>query len=143
MTIKRIAFLILCGFLGGFYCLATGAVASALGLIPSFPAYGGEDDFGLRFMIFLAGVLPSFIAMGDLVGRITISNRRTWLRILFGAFAGTVLTFIAGRLLMPAIEHLSSRNSSNGAVVAFFAGWIVLTLVGILLASRRSKERAD
>jgi hypothetical protein len=116
--------------------LAVAAIASRLGLTPDFPAYAGEDDFSLRFGVFLLGVVPSFMALGAAVGFLATVHGYSWLRSTVGGVAGTTLTLLSGRLLAPVIERLSSRNLANGAVVAFFVGWVVLSLVGVLVAGR-------
>jgi hypothetical protein len=141
MSAKRFAVPLISGVLGGLYCMAIAALAAGLRLVPNFPAYGGESDFGLRFSIFALGVLPCFIVLGGVVARVSAANGRPWTRAVLGATVGTLIIFLIGRMLAPAIEQLPSRSWSNGAVGAFWGGWVLLSLAGILVATRRTPRR--
>jgi biotin transporter BioY len=135
MTFKEVAVLAGSGVAGALYCLGASAVVGAFGMTPHFPAHGGEADFEFRFTIFLAGVLPSFVLMGVLIGRIAWRGR-PWRRILLGCVAGSILASLLGWVLAPAIASLPSRASSNGAAVAYLAGWTLMTFAGGLIAAR-------
>ena len=131
--------LVFAGLLGAAFCLATGAAANALHLTPSFPAYGGEDDFSFRFSLFGLVVLPAFVGIGVWIARSTFAGRRGWGRSVVGAFVGTLVFLVLERLLAPAIEGLPSSRAANVAVTAAFLGWIGFAVLGAILAGRRER----
>jgi hypothetical protein len=135
VTFKEAGFLAGSGVAGALYCLGAVAAIGALEITPQFPAYGGEADFEFRFTIFMTGILPSFALMGALVGRVA-RRGRPWARFVLGGVAGSILAAIVGWALAPAIANLPSRTSSNGAAVAYLAGWTLVTFAGGWLAQR-------
>jgi hypothetical protein len=126
--------------LGALYCLATAAAANGLELMPRFPAYAGEDDFGLRFVLFMALVLPCFALLGGWVGYQALLYKRPWWRSCVGAGLGTLLALGTTRLMTAQVQSLASRQTSNLGVAMFFLGWLVLAAAGAVLASAKQVE---
>ncbi|HEX3698307.1 MAG TPA: hypothetical protein VH374_23245 [Polyangia bacterium] len=126
------------GLLGGVFCLATAAVGNATGLGPNFPAFGGEDDFSLRFTIFGAVILPLFVVFGSWIGLSVVKRSGSWSRAVIGATIGTTVAGVIGRAFA-ALSH--SRHDANKGLVAFFAIWVIFSGLGALIAFRFKLRR--
>jgi len=124
------------GILGVLFCLSVTAVASRFGLLPVFPAYGGEEDFAFRFAVFLGFVVPGFVLLGGVIGISALSGRSLG-RSIGGALLGTGLTLLLARLLSGPIASLATRRASNAAAAIFLLTWLVLSALGARLTHHR------
>lgn len=118
-------------------------LASRLGFLPRFPAFGGDDDFNLRGKLFVLIVCPAFIILGAVIGYVFTSQWRRMLRAWLGVLGGTGFVLTVLRSSAGWIERIDSREVANGGVLAFFVAWPALATVGAVLATVWPRRLAD
>lgn len=121
-------------------CLAIVKLTQLLGVVPSFPAPAGEDDFAPRAAVFFLFVCPAFAALGGWIA--LASTRRVALRMLAGCAVATVASFALAALGRGTIERLTTSRAANAAALTFLIGWPLLCAAAALML-RRTGSRAE
>lgn len=123
--------------LGAFFAPAMVKILDATSAAPSFPTFGGEDDFSIRFWMFAGIVVPAFLLLGAWVGLTTVRPDRSWLRATVGAVVGSLVACVVGRMAVHLVAPIASRGAANRAVLIYFIGWTLLGVAGAVVFSRR------
>lgn len=124
---RRVLKALLSALLAAAQCVAIPALANGFELI-RFPVFGGEDDFSLRTSWFLFWLFPAFLSFGLVIGCFK-SLREIFLSAV-GMTAGGVAAVAVVMLLQPTISLAPGAREANLAVAAYFAGWLVLSVMG-------------
>ena len=70
---------------------------------------------------------PAFAILGGWIGRAFHQSPRQGIFMWLGVLAGSLLTFLAARLLGSALTDLATRDATNRAVLGLFLAWILLS----------------
>jgi len=130
----------ICMALGALFglglCLGTIQILNASEVSPHFPAYGGDEDFAIRFNWFVLMVVPGFLFIGGWIGLRLARYFKSAVWAAVGAMCGTLAFVVALVLLKPVIESLSTQDSANRGAVLSYLAWLALAALGGYFGAR-------
>jgi hypothetical protein len=139
--VKRIALVLTSAGLGVALVVSLASLASQLGLVPRFPAHGGDDDFNLRAGVFFLLVCPAFALLGGVIGHAYGSDLSRAVRAWLGAAVGTATLFGLARLLAGWVERIETRELANAGAVVFLVALPAFAALGARAAARSVSRR--
>jgi len=137
---KRLLLSSASAILGLAFLAGVVAILNTFEIGPRFPVFAGETDMSLRASFFFFLVTPAFLSFGAWIGYRAASSRLEGLWLLLGALGGTVLVHSTLYLLSPAIESITSREVANYSAVGAMALWVLVAIIGSLIARRLTRS---